>query len=80
MQAYPINVLKNIQQSELGGRHDRPLNILRTVYVERGYSIKEFYIGAKWNFLRSLISWGIINSTYEYYLTTLQKVMLHDEK
>ena len=76
---YPINVLKNIQQAELGGRHDRPLDILRIVYEQRGNSIKEFYIGAKWNFLRSLVSWGIINSTYEYYLTTLQKSFLDDD-
>lgn len=76
---YPINVLKNIQQSELGGRHDRPLNILRSVYAQRGNSIKEFYIGAKWNFIRSLVSWGIINSTYEYYLTTLQNAILDDD-
>lgn len=76
---YPINVVKNIQQSELGGRHDRPLEILRNVYETRGYSIKEFYIGAKWNFLRSLVSWGIINSTYEYYLSVLHKNILHDD-
>ncbi|CAF2488738.1 unnamed protein product [Rotaria sp. Silwood2] len=76
---YPINVLKNIQQSELGGRHDRPLQILRSVYEQRGHSIKEFYIGAKWNFIRSLVSWGIINSTYEYYLTAFQKVIVDDD-
>lgn len=72
---YPINVLKNIQQSELGGEHQRPWRILRLVYEQRGNSIKEFYIGAKWNFLRSLISWGIINSTYEYYLNSFQKFL-----
>ncbi|CAF4370891.1 unnamed protein product, partial [Rotaria magnacalcarata] len=49
------------------------------VYEQRGNSIKEFYIGAKWNFIRSLVSWGIINSTYEYYLTTLQKAIQDDE-
>jgi len=76
---YPINVLKNIQQSQLGGRHDRPINIFRSVYEQRGNSLKEFYIGAKWNFIRSLVSWGIINSTYEYYLTTFQKVILDDD-
>lgn len=70
---YPINVLKNIQQSELGGRYDRLINIFRSVYEQRGNSVKEFYIGAKWNFVRSLISWGIINSTYEYYLSTIRQ-------
>jgi hypothetical protein len=77
---YPINVLKNIQQSELGGQRDRPWKILRSVYEQRGHSIKEFYIGAKWNFLRSLVSWGIINSTYEYYLTSLRIAILDDHR
>ncbi|CAF3379614.1 unnamed protein product [Rotaria sp. Silwood2] len=76
---YPINVLKNIQQSQLDGRYDRPINIFYTIYKQRGNSLKEFYIGAKWNFVRSLISWGIINSTYEYYLTAIQKAILHDD-
>lgn len=76
---YPLNVLKNIQQSELGGRYDRLLNIFRLVYAQRGNSMKEFYIGAKWNFVRSLISWGIINSTYEYYLTTIRKTIFDNE-
>jgi len=76
---YPINVLKNVQQSELGGRYDRPLNIFRSVYEERGNSLKEFYIGARWNFVRSLVSWGIINSTYEYYLTIIRKSVLDDD-
>ena len=73
---YPINVLKNIQQSELGGQYQRPWRILRSVYEQRGHSIREFYIGAKWNFLRSLVSWGIINSTYEYYLNSLQGILV----
>ncbi|CAF5065642.1 unnamed protein product, partial [Rotaria sp. Silwood1] len=77
---YPINVLKNIQQSKLDGRYDdRLINIFRTIYKQRGNSLKEFYIGAKWNFVRSLISWGIINSTYEYYLTVIRKTILDDD-
>ena len=75
---YPINVLKNIQQSDLGAQHGRPWKILLSVYEQRGNSIKEFYIGAKWNFIRSIISWGIINSTYEYYLNMLRKVVRND--
>lgn len=76
---YPINVLKNIEQSELGGQNNRPMTILRSVYERRGYSIREFYLGSKWNFVRSLVSWGIINSTYEYYLTELRHYILHEE-
>ena len=69
---YPLNVLKNIHQSQLGGKYERLWHIFRLVYAQRGHSMKEFYIGARWNFLRSLVSWGIINSTYEYYLTTIR--------
>lgn len=76
---YPINVLKNIQQSEIDGRYDRPITIFRMVYKERGGSLKEFYIGAKWNFLRGLLSWGIINTTYEYYLTVIRKTILDND-
>lgn len=72
---YPLNVLKNIQQSDLGGRYYRPLAMFRLVYEQRGQSMKEFYLGAKWNFVRSLISWGIINSTYEYYLTSIRQAI-----
>ena len=75
---YPLNVLKNIQQSELGGRHDRSLNMFRLFYKQRGSSMKEFYIGARWNFIRSLISWGIINSTYEFYLVKIRKAILDE--
>ena len=76
---YPLNVLKNIQQSELGGRFDRPWPFFRAIYEQRGRAMKEFYIGAKWNFVRSLISWGIINSTYEYYLTTIRDTIRDNE-
>ncbi|CAF1195601.1 unnamed protein product [Rotaria sordida] len=77
---YPINVLKNIQQSKLNDRYDSSINIFLKVYKQRGNSLKEFYIGAKWNFLRSLISWGIINSTYEYYLTVIRKAIFNDNE
>jgi hypothetical protein len=75
---YPLNVLKNIQQSDMGGRYDRPLAMFRSIYEQRGHSMKELYIGAKWNFVRSLISWGIINSTYEYYLTTIRHIIVDE--
>ena len=48
---YPMNVLKNIQQSEFGDCHDRLRQLLRLVYKQRGNSIQEFYIGTKCNFL-----------------------------
>ncbi len=69
---YPLNVLKNIQQSKLGGRYNRPLNIF-SIYLSTKWKFNERSV--KWNFLRSLISWGIINSTYEYYLTTIRKII-----
>lgn len=62
---YPINVAKTMMQSRLGGRHVSVLKALQAVLKERG-SWVALYRGVHINFTRSLISWGIINSTYEF--------------
>lgn len=78
---YPINIIKNIQQSNLGinASSNSTWNMIRDVYQQRGGSIQQFYIGGRLNFFRSLLSWGIINTTYEYYLDIL-KAMIIDHK
>ncbi|CAF0860766.1 unnamed protein product [Didymodactylos carnosus] len=76
---YPINLIKNNIQSELGGRKIYAYQMLRSVYDARGQSIKEFYRGAKWNFVRSLISWGIINTSYELYISIVKSALIIEE-
>jgi len=73
---YPINVVKNNIQSEMGGKQLSAYQTLRAVYNSRGQSVIEFYKGAKWNFVRSLLSWGIINASYEFYLSSVKELMV----
>lgn len=63
---YPLNVVKNNMQKHLAGEFKSPLATLRIVLRERDYRIPSLYKGVPVNFTRSLISWGIINSTYEF--------------
>jgi hypothetical protein len=62
---YPLNVVKSHMQWRLGGRYVGVVAALRAVYEQRGRSWRRLYLGAGWNFNRSLISWGIINAAYE---------------
>jgi hypothetical protein len=62
---YPLNVAKTMMQSRIGGGHVGVVTTIRAVLKERG-SWLMLYRGVHLNFSRSLISWGIINSTYEF--------------
>ena len=69
---FPINVARARMQSELGGNaHISVSQALVKVYRERGRKIKHMYRGVHLNFTRSLLSWGIINSSYEYLKKTI---------
>ena len=53
-------------QSELGVHYNMNVwEALQVVYKERGGSVRRVYRGVQINFTRSLVSWGIINSSYE---------------
>ena len=62
---FPLNVAKTMMQSQLGGTHPNIATVLRRVVAERG-SVGLLYRGVHVNFSRSLLSWGIINSAYEF--------------
>ena len=61
---FPINAAKNMMQSKVGGRFDGVVRTLARMYKERG-GVRGLYYGVHVNFTRSLMSWGIINATYE---------------
>ncbi|KAF7668009.1 hypothetical protein LDENG_00036910 [Lucifuga dentata] len=68
---YPLNVVKSRAQSQVGGAF-RPISeVLLTVWRERGSSLAMLYRGAHLNYHRSLLSWGIINATYELLLKVI---------
>lgn len=52
-------------QSMYGQPYIGTWEALKLTYAERGHSVRRLYRGVHMNFFRSLISWGIVNSTYE---------------
>lgn len=65
---YPLNVVKSRAQSQVGGAFQPCTQVLLTVWRERGCSVAMLFRGAHLNYHRSLLSWGIINATYELLL------------
>ncbi|XP_061690950.1 solute carrier family 25 member 51b [Syngnathoides biaculeatus] len=65
---YPLNVIKSRAQSRVGGAFQPSRQVLLMVWRERGRSVAMLFRGAHLNYHRSLLSWGIINATYELLL------------
>ncbi|AWP12115.1 putative solute carrier family 25 member 51 isoform 2 [Scophthalmus maximus] len=68
---YPLNVVKSRAQSQVGGAFQPSSKVLLTVWRERGGSLAMLFRGAHLNYHRSLLSWGIINATYELLLKVM---------
>ncbi|KAF0989992.1 hypothetical protein HZS_3197 [Henneguya salminicola] len=62
---FPLNATRIYMQGELGVPYKNFSKSFIKLLELRG-SIRKVYIGAGMNALRSIISWGIINTTYEY--------------
>lgn len=62
---YPVNVVKIHMQSKIGGDFDSITKCVKELYVARNRSIMSFYKGVGLNCLRSFISWGVINASYD---------------
>ena len=62
---FPLNVAKSVMQRRVGSSYRGWLWTLRVVMKERG-GIIPLYRGVSINFARSLVSWGVINSSYEF--------------
>ncbi|KAL6255145.1 hypothetical protein P5V15_013478 [Pogonomyrmex californicus] len=63
---YPMNVIKIHMQTKIGGDFEKFLAVTREVYVSRDRSITSFYKGVHLNYMRSFISWGVINASYDF--------------
>ncbi|XP_075889147.1 mitochondrial nicotinamide adenine dinucleotide transporter SLC25A51-like [Nelusetta ayraudi] len=68
---FPLNVVKSRAQSQVGGPFQPCREVLLTVWRERGGSVAMLFRGAHLNYHRSLLSWGIINATYELLLNVV---------
>ena len=63
---YPMNVIKIHMQSKIGGSFEKFVTVTRDLYVARNRSIVAFYKGVHLNCMRSFISWGVINASYDF--------------
>ena len=71
---FPVNVVKSQMQKQLGGEFTSCSTAFRKVFRERGRRIRPLFYGVSLNYTRALVSWGIINCTYEM----LKKLMSYD--
>ena len=62
---YPLNVVKTKMQVKIGGEYQSMRTVFWQLYRERNSSVRSLCRGADINVVRCLISWGIINATYE---------------
>ena len=62
---FPINVVKSHMQKQLGGEFINVFKAFNVVFQERGRRIRRMFYGVSLNYTRALMSWGIINCTYE---------------
>ena len=62
---FPINVVKTQMQCRVGEKYLSLSEAFRAVYNERGQKWTKLFRGVHINYTRSLVSWGIINATYE---------------
>lgn len=69
---FPVNVVKTRMQSKVGGEFRSFVYVFRQIYAERGYRWRAMFFGVHLNFTRALISWGIINASYEMLKTSFQ--------
>ncbi|KAJ8385153.1 hypothetical protein AAFF_G00192040 [Aldrovandia affinis] len=68
---YPLNVVKTRMQSQVGGAFPSSRAVLLTIWQERGGKVTHLFRGAHLNYHRSILSWGIINATYELLLKVM---------
>lgn len=62
---YPLNVVKTRMQSKMGGEFIGIIDTYNTIFNERNRLWRKMFRGVQLNFSRSLLSWGIINASYE---------------
>lgn len=51
----------------MGGPYINIIKIFQQIYNERNRKLVNFYKGCSVNFTRAFLSWGLINSSYEFF-------------
>ncbi|XP_019410799.1 PREDICTED: solute carrier family 25 member 51 [Crocodylus porosus] len=68
---FPMNVVKARMQSQIGGEFQSFPKVFMKIWLERDRKLTHLFRGAHLNYYRSILSWGIINATYELLLKLL---------
>ncbi|KAK6168025.1 hypothetical protein SNE40_021932 [Patella caerulea] len=66
---YPMNVVKTRMQSKVGGDFCSFHETFRIILKERDYSVRKLFRGYHLNYIRSFVSWGVINASFELLMT-----------
>ena len=68
---YPVNVVKNRLQSKIGYDSSSISQLFIKTYREKGGTMRSMYKGIHLNYGRAILSWGIVNTVYEYLIIKL---------
>ncbi|NWQ93610.1 S2551 protein, partial [Burhinus bistriatus] len=68
---FPVNVVKTRMQAQIGGEFQSFSKVFGKIWLERDRKLNHLFRGAHLNYHRSVLSWGIINATYEFLLKLL---------
>ncbi|NXO68397.1 S2551 protein, partial [Phainopepla nitens] len=68
---FPVNVVKTRMQAQIGGEFQSFSKVLAKIWLERDRKVIHLFRGAHLNCYRSMLSWGISNTTYEFLLKLL---------
>jgi len=75
---FPVNVVKTKMQSSVGGPFPGMWVTFVAIMKERDYRLDKLYRGVHVNYTRSIISWGLINASYEIFKSYLYPVRSPD--
>lgn len=71
---YPLSVVKMNMQKHLGGEFCGVRETFQTIYTKRFRSLPRLYRGFFMNCSRAIVSWGIINASFEILLSGLRHI------
>lgn len=71
---YPLIAMRVTTQKDVGGPFKSILEVAKELY--RKHNIRSFYRGVNVSILRAFLGGGIINTSYELYLTALNKIFV----
>lgn len=71
---YPLSVVKMNMQKHVGGEFWGVKQTFQTIYTKRFRSLPRLYRGALMNCSRAVVSWGIINASFEILLSGLRQI------